>query len=129
MIAVTDALRYGIATHGKPFLYYLNNGSGETNNTLDADITGILTRLNIEHLTDIPGNPQGCNIIERLNRTLPMRIACHFTTYLYCTGANRETARKTGKVLKSALNAQLKGAELDSRPARPRCESSPPGRC
>ncbi|RLR17671.1 hypothetical protein D8L93_07385 [Sodalis-like symbiont of Bactericera trigonica] len=28
VIAVTDALRYGIATHGKPFLYYSDNSSG-----------------------------------------------------------------------------------------------------
>ncbi|OZI15529.1 transposase [Sodalis-like symbiont of Philaenus spumarius] len=111
VIAVTDALRYGIATHGKPFLYYSDNGSGETNNTLDADITGILTRLNIEHPTGIAGNPQGRGIIERLNRTLPMRIARHFATY-YGTGADRETVRKTGKALKSALNAQSKGGEL-----------------
>lgn len=68
VIAVTDALRYGIATHGKPFLYYSDNSSGETNLTLDADVTGILRRLEIDHPTVIAGNPQGRGIIERLNR-------------------------------------------------------------
>ncbi|MGX8941866.1 Mu transposase C-terminal domain-containing protein [Symbiopectobacterium sp. Eva_TO] len=111
VIAVTDALRYGIATHGKPFLYYSDNGSGETNLTLDADVTGILRRLEIDHPTGIAGNPQGRGIIERLNRTLPMYIARRFATY-YGTGADRETVRKTGKALKSALNAQAKGGEL-----------------
>ncbi|WP_334469533.1 Mu transposase C-terminal domain-containing protein [Arsenophonus sp. PmNCSU2021_1] len=111
VIAVTDALRYGIATHGKPFLYYSDNGSGETNLTLDADVTGILRRLEIDHPTGIAGNPQGRGIIERLNRTLPMYIARRFATY-YGTGADRETVRKTGKALKSALNAQAKGHAL-----------------
>lgn len=111
VIAVTDALRHGIAGNGKPFLYYSDNGAGETNLTLDADVTGILRRLEIDHPTGIAGNPQGRGIIERLNRTLPMRIARRFATY-YGTGADRETVRKTGKALKSALNAQSKGNEL-----------------
>ncbi|MGP1923978.1 MAG: hypothetical protein ACTS73_03390 [Arsenophonus sp. NEOnobi-MAG3] len=50
VIAVTDTFRYDIATHSKPFLYYLNSNNAEINNTLYTDITYILTRkiLNIQ---------------------------------------------------------------------------------
>lgn len=111
VIAVADALRYGIKKDGKPFIYYSDNGGGETNNTFDADITGILPRLGIDHRTGIPENPQGRGIIERLNRSLAMRISRQFVTY-YGTGADRNTVRRMGKSLTSALNAQRKGREL-----------------
>ncbi|WP_407656552.1 Mu transposase C-terminal domain-containing protein [Limnobaculum zhutongyuii] len=111
VIAVADALRYGIKKEGKPFIYYSDNGGGETNNTFDADITGILPRLGIDHRTGIPENPQGRGIIERLNRSLAMRISRQFATY-YGTGADRNTVRRMGKTLTSALNAQRKGREL-----------------
>lgn len=114
VIAVGAAIHHGIRTHGKPFLYYSDNGSGETGDVLDADITGILPRLGIEHPTGIAGNPQGRGIIERLNRTLPMRIARQFATY-YGKGADKETQRKLGKALQSAFNAESKGRELTTK--------------
>ncbi|HBB1256608.1 TPA: DDE-type integrase/transposase/recombinase [Escherichia coli] len=111
VIAVADAMRHGIKNNGKPFLYYSDNGGGETNNTFDADITGILPRLGIDHRLGIPENPQGRGIIERLNRTLAMRISRQFATY-YGTGADRSTVRRTTKALMSATNAVAKGKEL-----------------
>ncbi|WP_146226791.1 DNA-binding protein [Serratia symbiotica] len=66
-IAVADAYRHGMKHHGKPLFVYSDNGGGETNKMLDADITGIFPRLHIEHMTGIPGNPQARGIIERLN--------------------------------------------------------------
>lgn len=114
VIAVADALRYGIKKDGKPFIYYSDNGGGETNNTFDADITGILPRLGIDHRTGIPENPQGRGIIERLNRSLAMRISRQFATY-YGTGADRNTVRRMGKALKSALTAVDNGRELSTR--------------
>ena len=93
VIAVADALRHGIKNHGKPFLYYSDNGGGETNNTFDAELTGILPRLGIDHRLGIPENPQGRGIIERLNRSLAMRISRQFATY-YGTGAARSSKGK-----------------------------------
>ena len=98
VIAVADALRHGIKNHGKPFLYYSDNGGGETNNTFDAELTGILPRLGIDHRLGIPENPQGRGIIERLNRSL--------------AGADRSTVRRMTKALQSATNAANKGKEL-----------------
>ncbi|EPP1151054.1 Mu transposase C-terminal domain-containing protein, partial [Yersinia enterocolitica] len=71
VIAVADALRHGMQSHGIPLIYYSDNGAGQTANVLDADITGILSRLGVEHPTGIPGNPQARGIIERLNREIP----------------------------------------------------------
>ncbi|EOV0971277.1 Mu transposase C-terminal domain-containing protein [Edwardsiella piscicida] len=114
VIAVADALRYSIAKNGKPWIYYSDNGGGETNTAFDADITGILPRLGIDHRLGIPENPQGRGIIERLNRTLGMRIARQFATY-YGTGADKSTVRRMGKALKSALNAVDKGKVLTAK--------------
>ncbi|USS95741.1 hypothetical protein M5J15_00055 [Serratia symbiotica] len=65
-IAVADAYRHGMKHHGKPLFVYSDNGGGETNKMLDADITG---------------NPQARGIIERLNGVMPDRLAKRFLTY------------------------------------------------
>ncbi|EAM4396608.1 transposase [Salmonella enterica] len=113
VFAVAGAIQHGIRNHGKPFIYYSDNGSGETADVLDKEVVGILPRLGINHPTGIAGNPQGRGIIERLNRTLPMRIARKYRTY-FGKGADRETLRKTNRNLRSAFNALQKGKELNA---------------
>ncbi|MBO3250793.1 Mu transposase C-terminal domain-containing protein [Klebsiella quasipneumoniae] len=114
VIAVADALRHGIKNNGVPYIYYSDNGGGETNSTLDANITGILPRLGVDHRLGIPENPQGRGIIEILNKTLGMRISRQFATY-YGTGADKSTTRKVSKTLIAALNAVDKGRELTAK--------------
>ncbi|HIG6450149.1 Mu transposase C-terminal domain-containing protein [Klebsiella pneumoniae] len=114
VIAVADALRHGIRNNGVPYIYYSDNGGGETNNTFDANITGILPRLGIDHRLGIPENPQGRGIIEILNKTLGMRISRQFATY-YGTGADKSTVRRVSKSLTAALNAVDKGRELTAK--------------
>lgn len=92
--AVADALRFAMTHNGIPAIYYSDNGSGQTNRTLDADITGILPRLGVHHETGIPGNPQGRGIIERVMRTLAHPIARSFATY-YGPNADPDTVRQT----------------------------------
>ncbi|EBD7490326.1 DDE-type integrase/transposase/recombinase [Salmonella enterica] len=113
VFAVAGAIQHGIRNHGKPFMYYSDNGSGETADVMDKEVVGILPRLGVSHPTGIPGNPQGRGIIERLNRTLPMRIARKYRTY-FGKGADRETLRKTNRNLRSAFNALQKGKELNA---------------
>lgn len=103
--AVADALRHGMIHHGIPAIYYSDNGSGQTNNTLDADLTGILPRLGVHHETGIAGNPQGRGIIERFMKVVPRWIAQQFETS-YVTGADRETVRKTLVAVDSLAKAQ-----------------------
>lgn len=62
---MTDALRYGVSSYGEPFLYCSDNGSVATNDTLDVNITGILTRLNIEYQTGIPPRTHRGGIVEK----------------------------------------------------------------
>lgn len=103
--AVADALRHGMIQHGIPAIYYSDNGSGQTNNTLDADLTGILPRLGVHHETGVAGNPQGRGIIERFMKVVPRWIAQQFETS-YVTGADRETVRKTLVAVNSLARAQ-----------------------
>lgn len=114
VFAVAGAIQHGIRNHGKPFLYYSDNGAGETADVLDREVVGILPRLGVNHPTGIAGNPQGRGIIERLNRTLPLRIARKYRTY-FGKGADRETLRKLNRDLRSAFNALQKGGTLNAR--------------
>lgn len=112
VIAVADAYRHAMSRYGKPLFTYSDNGGGEKNKTLDADITGIFPRLGIQHMTGIPGNPQARGIIERLNAVIPRRIAQQFGTY-NGYGADRENVRMTSRAINSAINALDKQRELN----------------
>ncbi|HHY8548858.1 TPA: Mu transposase C-terminal domain-containing protein [Escherichia coli] len=114
VFAVAGAIQHGIRNHGKPFLYYSDNGSGETADMLDKEVVGILPRLGIKHPTGVAGNPQGRGIIERLNRTLPMRIARRYRTY-FGKGADRESLRVLNRDLRSAFNAMQQDKPLNDR--------------
>ncbi|EBR0171301.1 transposase [Salmonella enterica subsp. enterica serovar Mikawasima] len=111
---IDGAIQHGIRNHGKPFIYYSDNGSGETADVLDKEVVGILPRLGVNHPTGIAGNPQGRGIIERLNRTLPMRIARKYRTY-FGKGADRETLRKLNRDLRSAFNTLQQGKNLNAK--------------
>ncbi|HBE9083029.1 Mu transposase C-terminal domain-containing protein [Serratia fonticola] len=113
VFAVADALRHGMTHHGKPDIYYSDNGGGEKNLILDAPITGILPRLGVDHRTGIPGNPQGRGIIERINKVIPDKIAKQFATY-YGPGADRETYRITSRAIRAASVALKNGKELST---------------
>lgn len=110
-IAVMDAHRYGMERYGKPLFIYSDNGGGETNKMLDAEITGILPRMGVEHMLSRPGNPQARGIIERLNAVIPLRLARKFATF-YGASADPEKVRKVGQRLISLTNAQRSGKEL-----------------
>lgn len=108
VLAVADALRYGVERYGIPAIYYSDNGGGEKNWMLDGDITGMLPRLGINHQTGIPGNPQGRGIIERVHKTILYRIARQFDTF-HGTGADRDTIRQVSTAVISLDKAKRKG--------------------
>ncbi|MGU9776164.1 Mu transposase C-terminal domain-containing protein [Salmonella enterica subsp. enterica serovar 3,10:z10:-] len=114
---VSEAYRHGMKKYGKPLFVYTDNGPGQKNKTLDADITGIFPRLGIEHMTGIPGNPQARGIIERLNAVIPYAIAQRVKTY-NGRGVDKENLRKLMVAIDSAENAQRQGKPLDNRQRR-----------
>lgn len=116
-VAVGDALRHAISQYGVPLIYYSDNGGGEKNTTFDAEITGIFSRLGIDHPTGIPGNPQARGIIERLNKEIPKRVAKTFDSYVGREG-DRESIRVYRKKIGSAVNAINKGKELTGEQRR-----------
>lgn len=103
-IAVGDALRHAMESHGIPAIYYSDNGAGQKNQTFDTDVTGVFARLGVHHATGIPGNAQGRGIIERPMKGVPKRIAQAFETY-YGKDADKETVRKRLYSLNTYNNA------------------------
>lgn len=106
--AVLDALKMGIQNHGVPAIYYSDNGSGQFNEMLDNEITGILPRLGITHKTGIPGNPQGRGIIERFMKEVPKMIAQSFDSY-YGKDGDQDTVRQRLKAMQSHAKALTDG--------------------
>ncbi|OOH92172.1 hypothetical protein BMT54_01210 [Pasteurellaceae bacterium 15-036681] len=107
VIAVGDALRHGILTHGCPNIYYSDNGRGQSNKMFDTDITGILPRLGIHHETGIAGNPQGRGIIERLWKSTLIPLAKTYQSY---NGKDGDSATKhwNYRKIQSAIKAKAK---------------------
>ncbi len=107
-LAVADALRYAMTRHGVPAIYYSDNGSGQSNDVMDNELTGILPRLGVVHATGIAGNPQGRGIIERAMKEVPNRIEQRFETY-FGAGSDKETVRKNLYAVASFSRAKEKG--------------------
>lgn len=117
VIAVADALRFGMEKCGLPLFYYSDNGGGQKNKIFDAELTGILPRLGIGHETGIPGNPQGRGIIERAHKTILIRCARKFETF-NGSSVDRDTSRKVAIGIESATNALRQGKELNEAQQR-----------
>ena len=111
-LAVADALRDGMTKFAPPLAYYSDNGAGETAKVLDAEVTGILPRLGIEHWTGIPGNPQGRGRIERLWQTTLIPLAKTYATYKG-RDADSLAVSKLSRALTSAVKAEKRGDALN----------------
>lgn len=109
--AVADALRCGFRDYGLPLVYYSDNGAGQTAKLLDDETLGLFARLNIEHLTGIPGNPMGRARIERKWKDTAIALAREYGTY-QGKDADREAVRKRNVLLDSAWNAERQGKVL-----------------
>jgi putative transposase len=101
-LAVSEALSHGMAKHGKPLVYYSDNGSGQTAKLIDSPVTGLLARMGVDHQTGIPGNPNGRGLIERIWRTITIPLAREFATCQTAT-MDAETLRKRTVAINKAL--------------------------
>lgn len=100
-IAVSEALGQGMLKHGKPLIYYSDNGSGQTAKTIDCPAGGMLARLGVRHETGIPGNAQGRGLIEGLWDITAIAVAKTFPTF-QGTGMDGDTLRKNTNLINSA---------------------------
>jgi putative transposase len=100
-IAVSEALGQGMLKHGKPLIYYSDNGSGQTAKTIDCPAGGMLARLGVTHETGRPGNPQGRGIIEGLWDITAIAAAKTFPTF-QGTGMDSGALRKVTNLINSA---------------------------
>ncbi|EEG3121456.1 DDE-type integrase/transposase/recombinase [Salmonella enterica subsp. enterica] len=115
--AVAEAYRHGMENFGKPLFVYSDNGGGEKNKMLDDEEVGIFSRMHVDHMTGIPGNPQARGIIERLNGVIPINLARRFATY-NGRNADPEFVRVMSKNMVSLTNALRQGKELTTEQKR-----------
>lgn len=64
-----DALRHAFATSGVPDIWYVDNGTGFNNQTLDDAMTGMLARFDVEKHNRLPYRSQAGGVIERFHQT------------------------------------------------------------
>ena len=100
-IAVSEALGKGMQKHGKPLIYYSDNGSGQTAKIIDCPVGGMLARLGVHHETGIPGNPQGRGLIEGIWDITTIWVAKQMPTF-QGTGMDEGAMRKNTRAIESA---------------------------
>ncbi|MDG4552853.1 MAG: Mu transposase C-terminal domain-containing protein [Candidatus Competibacter sp.] len=81
-LAVLDALRHSVENAGIPAVLYVDNGSGYVNALMEDPATGFMARLGITKKHSMPYNSQARGVIERLHRTVWVRLAKDFATYM-----------------------------------------------
>lgn len=111
-VAVGDALRHAISTHGIPAVVYSDNGSGETGKALDCPVVGIMSRLGVDHRTGIPGKPQARGVIERSWSTHAIKSARNFGSYQgkdVDGGTFRKVAAELAKEQRAVRRAEQTG--------------------
>lgn len=81
-LAVLDALRHAVETHGVAAILYVDNGSGYKNQMMNAHATGLMARVGTEMIHSLPYNSQARGVIERLQHTVWVRAAKELPTYM-----------------------------------------------
>jgi putative transposase len=89
---VTAAIAQAFLSHGVCAFFYVDNGAGFNNMTLDARATGILSRFDVGKENSIAYNAQARGLIERINNTIFVKAAKGFPTY--CGDDMDEEARQ-----------------------------------
>ena len=105
-LAVSEALGKGMMKHGKPLIYYSDNGAGQTAKIIDDPVGGMLARLGVHHETGIPGNPQGRGLIEGLWDITTIWAAKQMPTF-QGTGMDDGAIRKNTQAINSAKTKGL----------------------
>lgn len=81
-LSTVDALRYAITQHGIPSIFYVDNGSGYSNEMLKDEAVGLLSRFGITVKHSLPYNSQARGVIERLHRSVWVAAAKTLPSYI-----------------------------------------------
>lgn len=97
-LATLDALHSGICRVGMFRVFYVDNGSGFANDT----IREVVDRLGGEMVHSLPYNSQARGVIERSHRSILVRLAKEFDSYI---GADmdKEAANKVHRISRADL--------------------------
>jgi putative transposase len=97
-ISVTDALRHACMTNGVPAIWYIDNGKGFNNKSLDL----FIARLGITKQNGLPYNSQARGVIERSHQSIWVKAAKLLPTYMGAA-MDSEAAQKAFKVTRKAI--------------------------
>lgn len=102
-LAVLAAISSAACDYGIPAIFYVDNGSGYKNAMMTDDATGLMTRLGTEMKHSIAYNSQARGMIERLHKTIWVRLARRLSTYVGADmdrQAKQAVYKKTRKEIK-----------------------------
>lgn len=103
-LAVIDAIRHATENGGICAILYVDNGSGYVNVLMEDLAVGFMSRLGITKKHSLPDGSQSRGVIERLHRTVWIRLAKGFATYM---GADmdREARKRVHKITRQDIKA------------------------
>lgn len=81
-LSTVDALRYAMTQHGVPAIFYVDNGSGYSNEMLKNEAVGLLARFGITVKHSLPYNSQARGVIERLHKSVWVAAAKTLPSYI-----------------------------------------------
>lgn len=122
VLAVGDALRHAVSTHGVPAIVYSDNGGGETGRIIDCPVDGYMARLGTDHRTGIPGKPQARGVIERSWQVTAINCARQFGSYQGSDvdgGEFRKVAAELAKEQRAVRRAKETGEVIHLSPKAP----------
>lgn len=103
-LAVLDALRHACQTHGIPAMLYVDNGSGYRNALMEDQAIGFMARLGVTKFHSLPDRSQSRGVIERLHRTVWVRLAKALPTYMG-DAMDQEARQKVHKLTRAEVKA------------------------
>lgn len=81
-LAVLDAISNAASDYGIPAIFYVDNGSGYKNAMMKDESVGVMTRMGTEVKHSIAYNSQARGAIERVHKTIWIRLARKLPTYI-----------------------------------------------
>lgn len=121
---VADAWRHAVETGGVNTLFYVDRGSGFNSEPITGPVTGIEARLGVTVTNSLPYNSQARGVIERSHKTVWVRLAKEFHTYI---GADMDpqAAKKVYKLTRADVRATGRSPLLPAWPEfLTRCEAA-----